>query len=223
MSIKENIKKEKETIKKVGFVLLYTFLVIGVCLSAGLVFHKYYYTVFHIVGQSMYPTLNREGTAVINPNRKDFGIVDTNPATINNAKRFDIVTTYYTTDYNIDGELKEGAEKKIKRIIGLPGDKVETFPREIKINNALLQLPFTPSEGNIPSPRTIELQDNEYFVMGDNWGNSSDSTSVGPVNKSMINGVLIAIEGTCVLDTDPNTGKLIASDFKYHWPTYYKK
>lgn len=46
MSVKEKITKEKDTIKKVGFIALYSFLVIGICLSGGLIFHKYYYTVF---------------------------------------------------------------------------------------------------------------------------------------------------------------------------------
>lgn len=171
----------------------------------------------------MYPTLNKEGTEVINPVRKDFGIVDTNQATINKVRRFDIVTTYYTTDYNVDGELNETADKKIKRIIGLPGDKVRADSRLIYINDTLLKLPFTPSTGNIFSFDPITLGKDEYFVMGDNWGNSTDSTKNGPVKKSMINGVLIAIEGTCILDYDTSTGKQVASDFKYHWPNFYKQ
>lgn len=222
MNTKEKIIKEKETIKKVGFVILYCFLIIGVCISGGLIFHKHYYTVFYILGQSMYPTLNKDGTAVVDPLRKDFGIVDTNQYTIDRINRFDIVTTYYTTDYGTDGRLNVGAEKKIKRIIGLPGDRVKTEAREIYINGKLLEIPFTPSSGTIYPYGPQTLLEDEYFVMGDNWGNSSDSTKLGPVKKSMINGVLIAIEGTCLLETELGTGKLIASDFKYHWPTFYK-
>lgn len=223
MTAKEKIKTQMPTIKKVGFIVLYSLLIIGVCLSGGLIFHKYYYTVFYIMGQSMYPTLNGDGTSLSDPLRKDFGIVDTNQATINGIKRFDIVTTYYASDYNTDGELIDGAEKKIKRVIGLPGEKVETKSREIKIDGKALEIPFTPGPGSIATYVTTEkLGEDEYFVMGDNWGNSSDSSKLGPIKKTMINGVLIAIEGTCVLEITPGTGKLIASDFKYHWPTFYR-
>lgn len=80
----------------------------------------------------------------------------------------------------------------IKRLIGLPGETVTITDDKVTIINkefpegVVLNEPYIHSEtlGNIK----ITLEDNEYFVMGDNRLVSSDSRVWGPLPKEDIIG-----------------------------------
>ncbi len=67
----------------------------------------------------------------------------------------------------------------IKRVIGLPGDKIHIADGRVSINNQVLDEPYlrvaTMQGGNWVVP------DNSLFVMGDNRNNSSDSRAWGMV------------------------------------------
>ncbi len=86
----------------------------------------------------------------------------------------------------------------IKRIIGLPGETVEVNGDEIKISVAsstgkVLTEPYIYIDKNAPSYFSnlkvkVVLKENEYFVMGDNRHNSSDSRFWGPLPKENIKG-----------------------------------
>jgi signal peptidase I len=75
----------------------------------------------------------------------------------------------------------------IKRIIGLPGEKVEVRDGRVYINDQLLEESYLPRTGGYSwGPRVVGPD--EYFVLGDNRGNSSDSHSWGMLPAKLIVG-----------------------------------
>jgi signal peptidase I len=77
----------------------------------------------------------------------------------------------------------------IKRVIGLPHDTIEIRDSKVFVNNQVLNEPYLESD-NLTSDRIgpIVLGADEYYVMGDNRGNSSDSRTYGPLKSDRIIG-----------------------------------
>jgi signal peptidase I len=81
----------------------------------------------------------------------------------------------------------------IKRLIGLPGEKIEIAMGHVVINGEVLNenyLQETPLEEDMPA---VQLGPDEYFVMGDNRNNSSDSREHGPIHDADVKGRAIYV------------------------------
>lgn len=103
--------------------------------------------------------------------------------TKSNPKRYDIVIFKYPDDES---------QLFIKRIIGLPGDKVEIIDGKVYINDSKTPLrdDFCP-ETPLGSYGPYKVPKNSYFVLGDNRNNSKDSrfwVTTNYVKKSAILG-----------------------------------
>lgn len=106
-------------------------------------------------------------------------------------KRFDVVV--FTSS---DGSTL------VKRVIGLPGEKIEVKQDELWINGKKVAEPFLEAEkkkdqSEIPFTANFSLTDltgketlgpDMYFVMGDNRRMSKDSRAFGPISKEEIIG-----------------------------------
>lgn len=122
-------------------------------------------TTTQVVGESMMPTLKDNSIM----------LVDQISVKFNNINRFDIIVLKYTSPSYL-----------IKRVIGLPGETIEYKNNELYINGEK-------TENNFETIGWTEnfkkaLEDDEYFVLGDNREGSTDSRKFGPVKKEKIIG-----------------------------------
>jgi signal peptidase I len=83
----------------------------------------------------------------------------------------------------------------IKRVIGLPGEKVQVKNGQVTIFNSshpdgfiLDEKDYLPTGLKTAGDLTVTLGDNQYFMLGDNRMFSSDSRFWGPVPESDIIG-----------------------------------
>jgi len=77
----------------------------------------------------------------------------------------------------------------VKRIIGLPGDKVTIENGHVFVNGTMLEEPYLPSDMlTTPAEGLWEVPGDSYFVMGDNRAHSSDSRSWGMLQYDKIIG-----------------------------------
>ena len=97
-----------------------------------------------------------------------------------NIDRFDIVIV---SNQNTEQISDDAAW--IKRVIGLPGEKVEVRDNKLYINGKRVKEPFE-TETSTDDFGPVVLNDDEYWVMGDNRANSCDSRYVGVFKKGDI-------------------------------------
>lgn len=127
-----------------------------------------------IDGHSMDPTL-ASGDGMLTINNKEI-------------QRGDIV---FVTIYN---EQKGVKENIVKRVIGLPGDTVMSYDGDVYVNGIKEDESFLSDDNKayIENFPAVTLDEDEYFICGDNRLVSYDSRYFGPVKRSQIYGVEIA-------------------------------
>lgn len=162
-------KKKKSMIRELITWVIYLVIL---CSAAYLVTH-FVGERTEVKGESMAPALS-DG---------DNLIVDKISYRFTDPKRFDIIV--FPFKYQEDTFY-------IKRIIGLPGETVQIFEGEVYINGKKLKENYSTELIRNPglASGAVTLGEHEYFVLGDNRNNSTDSRepSVGRIAKDEIIG-----------------------------------
>lgn len=148
-----------------------------VVISLAIILPIRYYLVqpFFVKGASMEPSFE-DG---------DYLLIDEISYRFSAPSRGDVIVFRYPEDRS---------QFFIKRIVGLPGETIEIKNNKVIIYNAGSSEGFVLAESYLDSDQEtlgnmlIRLDDNEYFVLGDNRIASSDSRRWGPVAKTLITG-----------------------------------
>ena len=148
--------------------LIFLIICLMVFFGAALVFRMTGLRFCHVDGESMRPAIAADATLLLNPKTT--------------IRQGDIVVFSQNGGYFV------------KRVIGLPGDRVRMEVGQLFVNDYPLAEPYL-EDARIQKFRTesfsVTVPNGEYFVLGDNRDHSLDSRSFGTVRASQILGVAI--------------------------------
>ncbi len=150
-------------------------LMISVVLAVFVIL--FIYQPVKVEGTSMMPTLDDQERIFINKfvYRFHFGTID----------RGDTVVFWFPGD---------PTKSYIKRVIGMPGDRVEVDDGKVIVNGHALVETYVPPEFRDQSSMPSRMiPDGEYFVLGDHRSSSNDSRAWGMVPRRYIYGKAVFI------------------------------
>lgn len=180
------------------------FIMILVCFIAAQLIKTFFFMNVVVSGHSMNPNLTSGQTALSDKFFfKLFGV-----------NRFDIVTIEYQNDL------------LVKRMIAMPNEKIKYENNKLYINGTFVEENFLTEEIRNKTCNSfysstpictgeITLKENEYFVMGDNRSNSSDSRIFGTIQYDAIQSKGLLIYGYCT-NYQENSA---CEEQKYSWPS----
>jgi signal peptidase I len=125
-----------------------------------------------VSGLSMAPHINSGEYVLINTVAYRFGV----------PNRGDIIA------FRHDGDTPE---VYIKRVVGIPGDRVRVDRGSVYVNGARLDEPYVRYQDGRSFPETT-IQPGSLYVLGDNRANSEDSRFFGPVAQDHVIGRALA-------------------------------
>ncbi len=103
-----------------------------------------------------------------------------------NYKRFDVLV--------VNHDILGKRENVVKRLIGLPGEYIEYKDSKLYVNNKVVDEPFIDVETDdfsLAKLGILKIPEGEYFVVGDNRSDSSDSRLFGLVTEDEIKGKVV--------------------------------
>lgn len=169
--VEELSPKDESFIKLLLLRIAEAVVCVSIAFVIATVINNYIGTHTKVDGNSMEVTLQNN----------DFLIIDKLSYLLNEPKRFDIIVFQHDEE-----------NYYIKRIIGMPGEKVQIIDGNIFINGSLLKEDYgcEKMEDSGLANKEITLKADEYFVLGDNRNHSNDSRfeAVGNIKRSLIVG-----------------------------------
>lgn len=126
---------------------------------------------FIVSGASMTPTFQD----------KEYLIIDELSYHLRDPKRGEVIVFRYPQD---------PSKHFIKRIVGLPGETITIKNNQVFVNSNTEPVKINEPYVNVNFSNNLEvtLEENEYFVMGDNRPQSLDSRIWGPLPEDLITG-----------------------------------
>jgi signal peptidase I len=152
-------------------------LLVALVVSVGL--RAYAFQTFYIPSASMEPTLQIGDRIIVNKLSVDWGTIH----------RGDILVFKAPPTENCGGAP---VVDLVKRVIGVPGDRLYSVGNTIYVNNKVLHENWTHLEplGNpiASANNPVVVAPHHYFMMGDNHPDSCDSRYWGTITRSEVIG-----------------------------------
>lgn len=150
---------------------------IAISVVIALLVILFLYQPVKVEGTSMMPSLTDQERIFINKFVYRLGLGE--------VERGDTVVFWFPGD---------PSKSYIKRVVGLPGDRVEIRAGAVYVNGRALQEPYVPEEfrdlGTYP---LVVVPEERYYVLGDHRSSSNDSRIWGPVPKEAIYGKAVFV------------------------------
>lgn len=196
----KNAKKEKKKRSKVSYAIEYAIYVALILLCIFWVpEHVLQRTV--VKGESMENTLHTNESLLVEkvsyhfkqPSRYD--IIVFYPYGKNGDEVPESMKDQLEIDNTASGDQEEDSELYVKRVFGLPGEKIQIIGNDIYVNDKKIDDPYAKNvmkdgDAGVAS-EPITLGEDEYFVLGDNREVSLDSRELGPIKGKNIAGHVV--------------------------------
>ena len=172
--------EEKDTVREIAS------WVFTICMAviAALLIRSFIFIIVQVDGSSMMNTLHNENRLFVWRAGYTFG---------GQPQRGDIVICNYPKTKD-GGYLDQKNTCYVKRVIGLPGDTVSIRQGTVYINGEALKESYLETERiDSQSMEAVVLEEGEYFLMGDNRSDSTDSRRMGAVERGKILGKAVGV------------------------------
>lgn len=184
-----------ETLKKIYLFILDTLQTFVLAASIFLIIYMFLFRPFQVSGISMYPTFQDKEYILTSLISLKFD---------NNPHKGDVIVFKAPTDSEKDF---------IKRVIAIGGDTVELKNGFVYVNGTKVNEYYLPKETRtyggsyLKEDEAVTVSPDEFFVMGDNRMNSSDSREWGQLKKKDIIGISVFVYWP------PNHARLVTNPF----------
>ena len=184
----ESVRKRKSVVREYAEA-------IGIAILLALFIRTFVVQAFKIPSGSMLPTLMIGDHLLVNKFIYGIRVPFSGKVLVplKDPKSGDIIVFKFPKDRSID---------YIKRVVGVPGDKIEVKNKKLYRNGEPANDPYAHYTSTVVLPGSVSPKDNfgpitvpdgKYFVMGDNRDNSSDSRFWGFVETNDVLGKAMII------------------------------
>ncbi len=175
-------------------------MLIGIALIVAVIIKTFLFQAFYIPSSSMEDTLQINDRVLVSKISYSFGDINRGDVIVFDDPRGGFeqpeegaVTSMVRNLFESVGLIPPQSEF-IKRVVGLPGDRVEAVDGVVVVNGITQTEPFRKQpEAAIPDFGPIIVPEGELFVMGDNRFASQDSRYFGTIPIDTVVGHALAV------------------------------
>ena len=148
-------------------------VIIGGAFLVAFVVKTFLIQAFFIPSGSMLPTLHEDDRVLVNKLSYD----------LHDVNRGDLVV-FERPEGQTSGQIRD----LIKRVVGLPGERIESRDGRVYVDDQLLEEPYLEDGTQTTNLEPQTVPDDHVFVMGDNRDDSMDSRVFSAIDEDLIVG-----------------------------------
>jgi signal peptidase I len=164
--------EDAETQERIRSLVEWAAVIVGALVVALLV-KTFLFQAFSIPSGSMQPTLHPGDRVIVNKLSYRFGDVERGDIVV--FRRPETMPELPTKDL-------------IKRVIGMPGEEIETRDGVVYIDGAPLEEPYLAGGTRTEGLARQQVPDGHFLVLGDNRVSSQDGRAFGPISQELVIG-----------------------------------